>query len=160
MLYYGRGNIDYAEFLWSKAEELDDVTIDSLAVQAALFSPSATNESLAARQKRWTERHGKLVDGIPPLHARPFTGDRKIRVGYFCSFLDSDVFRAMFASVVQCHDRRKFTPVGYSVTPAARYIKEVFDEYKTIGTISDKEFVALVRDDEIDIFVEMSGFSP
>jgi predicted O-linked N-acetylglucosamine transferase (SPINDLY family) len=36
----------------------------------------------------------------------------------------------------------------------------VFDEFKSVGQMPDKEFVELVRKDRIDIFVEMSGYSP
>jgi glycosyltransferase involved in cell wall biosynthesis len=159
-IYYGRGNIDYAEVLWHRAEDLKDLTIDSIAVQAALFSPTATHESLLAGQKRWAGRHAKPIEGLAPLSVKPLGEGRKIRVGYFCSFLDSDVFRAMFAPVVESHDRNKFTVIGYSVTPVAVHIKRVFDDLKVIGTMDDGDFLALVRDDEIDIFVEMSGFSP
>jgi glycosyltransferase involved in cell wall biosynthesis len=158
--YYGRGNVDYAQFLWRKAEDLNDHTIDSIAVQAALMSPTATNESLLARQARWAQRHAKPLGGLPPLKVRPFRGDRKIRVGYFCSFYDGDVIRAMFTPVARCHDREKFTAVAYSVMPTAKDIRTSFDEFKVVRAMSDREFVKLVRNDEIDIFVEMSGFSP
>lgn len=160
MLYYGRGNIDYAQLLWRKAEALNDGTIDSLAVQAALFSPSATNETLLAGQQRWASRHARPLNGLAPLIAKPFQRERKIRVGYFCSFMDSDVFRAMFAPVAKAHDRARFSSVAYSATPMVGYLEEAFDEVKVVGTMPDRDFVTRVRSDEIDIFVEMSGFSP
>ena len=160
MLYYGRGNIDYAQLLWSKAEAAHDATIDGLAVQAALFSPTATNESLLAAQKRWAARHAKPIPGIGAIQSRPYKGDRKIRVGYYCSFLDSDVFRAMFAPVAAAHDRERFTCIGYSPTPVAKHLQATLDETRTVGTMPDRDFVNLVRADAIDIFVEMSGFSP
>ena len=115
-LYYERGNADYAGLLWRMAEELNDATVDSLAVQAALFSPTATNESLLAGQKRWAERHARPLDGLAPIRVTPYRGDRKIRIGYFCSFFDTDVVRAMFSSVVERRDRQKFTAVAYSVS--------------------------------------------
>src|SRR5258706_15939667 len=88
MLYYGRGNIDYAQLLWSKAEAAGDATIDGLAVQAALFSPTATNESLLAAQKKWAQRHAKPIAGIGSSQKRPFKGDRERRGGYHCPFPD------------------------------------------------------------------------
>jgi predicted O-linked N-acetylglucosamine transferase (SPINDLY family)/glycosyltransferase involved in cell wall biosynthesis len=160
MLYYGRGNHDYAQLLWKKAEALNDETVDSLAVQAALFLPGATNESLLARQKHWAARHAKSIAGLPALARRPYRGERKIRVGYFCSFLDSDVFRAMFGAVAKSHDREKFTAIAYSPTPVLPHLKEAFDEVKAVGTMPNREFIEVVRGDEVDIFVEMSGFSP
>lgn len=160
VLYYGRGNIDYALFLWRKAEALNDPEIDGLAVQAALLSPSATNESLLADQRRWADRHAKPIAGLVPLQVRPYREDRPIRVGYYCAFLDSYVFRAMFSSVVRNHDRRKVEPMGYCATTCATDLKADFDEFRVTGTMADDKFVELIRSDHIDILVEMTGFSP
>ena len=159
-LFYGRGNIDYAQFLWRRAEPLNDVDIDSIAVQAALMSPTATHESLLAGQQRWAERHARALADLPPIRVEPYRGNRKIRVGYFCSFFDGYVVRAMFLPVVQSRDREKFHVTAYSTTPAAPYMEQAFDEFKVVGTMPDRDFVQRVREDRIDIFVEMSGFSP
>ena len=159
-LYYGRGQIDYAEFLWRKAEALDDIVVDSIAVQASLLSPTATNESLLECQRHWAARHAKPITDLRPIETSPYTPGRKIRVGYYCSFYDGDVVRAMFAPVAQCHDRKRIEIVAYSLTDAPDYIKQAYDEFNVTRDMPDREFVELVRGGRIDIFVEMSGFSP
>lgn len=158
--YYGRGQIDYAQYLWRKAEELDDVVIDSVAVQACLLSPTATNASLLERQKGWAARHAKPLAGLPPLRPVPYRNDRKIRVGYHCSFFDGDVLRAMFNEVARNHDRERVTAIAYSPSPAAKDIESAYDQFTVIGAISDRKFVERVRSDKVDILIEMSGFSP
>lgn len=159
-VYYGRGQIDQALQMWRRAESLDDPLIDGLAVQAMLMSPSATCESLMAAQKRWAERHAKAV-ALRPRHSwRPYDGVRRIRVGYFCSFLDSDTIRFIMIPVIRKSDPEKFEIFGYSPSPAAADISDAFHQFRVTGTLTDEEFVELVREDEIDVLVELSGFSP
>ena len=39
-----------------------------------------------------------------------------IRLGYHCSFLNSDTIRFIMSAVVAHHDRSRFTVYGYSYT--------------------------------------------
>jgi predicted O-linked N-acetylglucosamine transferase (SPINDLY family)/glycosyltransferase involved in cell wall biosynthesis len=158
-LFYNRAQIDHAQQLWKSALSLKDVTIDSLAIQATLLSPTATNESLLDGQKGWAARHAPIGTS-KPLEPRPYKGDRKIRVAYYCSFYDGNTVRAMFAPVARHHDRNKITTIAYSVTSAEKDIESAYDSFNVVGVMSDKDFVELVRKDQIDIFIEMSGFSP
>ncbi len=160
MLFYDRGRIDQAQQLWRKSQVLNDVTIDSLAVQAALLSPTATNESLLRYQKEWASRHARPIEGLKPVEIRPYKRDRKLRIGYYCSFYDGNTVRAMFVPVARQHDREKVTVIAYSVTSAASDIESAYDSFRVVGVMPDRDFVELVRKDQIDIFVEMSGFSP
>jgi predicted O-linked N-acetylglucosamine transferase (SPINDLY family)/glycosyltransferase involved in cell wall biosynthesis len=160
MLYYARGQIDQALENWKKAEVLGDVTVDSLAVQASLISTTATHETLLEAQEQWAKRHANPIEDLPPIETVPFRNDRKIRVGYFCSFHDGESVRYMFAPVARRHDRQRFSAVAYSITPAAKDIESAFDEFKVVGAMTDRNFAELIRRDNIDILVEMSGFSP
>lgn len=86
--------------------------------------------------------------------------DRMIRIGYHCSFMDSDTIRFIMSAVIKRHDRTQFTVFGYSSTALAADINEAFDTVRVTNTLSDEQFANLVRSDQIDIFVEMTGFSP
>jgi predicted O-linked N-acetylglucosamine transferase (SPINDLY family) len=83
-----------------------------------------------------------------------------IRIGYHCSFMDSDTIRFIMSAVIKRHDRTQFTVFGYSSTGLADDINEAFDTVRVTPGLSDKRFADLVRSDQIDIFVEMTGFSP
>ena len=159
-LYYARGQIAKALQLWRKAEVLGDPVIDGLACQAMLMLPQASYEDLLKAQQRWAAKHAKPDPSVPPLSPRPYDGRRKIRVGYFCSFLDSDTIRFIMSSVIRHVDRSKFEIFGYSPEPVAQDVREAFDRFRVTGVASDREFVESTRSDELDIFVELSGFSP
>jgi glycosyltransferase involved in cell wall biosynthesis len=159
-LFYARGQIDEALDMWRKAEALEDAAIDGVAYQAALMSPSSTYESLALAHKGWAERHAKPIESIGECPVLPYSDDRKIRIGYFCAWFDSDVFRAILQQFIKRSDRKKFVVYGYSTNTVVKNIESTFDEFRVTGPLSDTEFVRLVRRDQIDICVEITGFSP
>jgi predicted O-linked N-acetylglucosamine transferase (SPINDLY family) len=74
--------------------------------------------------------------------------------------MDTDTIRFIMSAVIKRHDRRQFTVFGYSSTDVADDIKEAFDTLRVTDELSDQQFAELVRSDDIDILVEMTGFSP
>ena len=83
--YEARGQIDLAIEMWDRVRPPHE-TIDSLACQAMLKSPVATDATLADRQREWVRRHlgERPAISLPQASAR-----RQNRIGYFCSFMDS-----------------------------------------------------------------------
>jgi glycosyltransferase involved in cell wall biosynthesis len=159
-IYYARGQIDEALRLWDSATKGNDPIVDGLACQARLLSPSANNASLLGAQKEWAMRHAS-AGTLPPVSKRSLTKNgHRIRVGYYCAFLDSDAIRYQLLPFVQHRNRERFEAIGYSPSPASADITNGFDEMRITGAMSDKRFVEQVRSDQIDIFVELSGFSP
>jgi len=159
-LYYARGQIGQALQLWQYAEDLNDPVVDGLASQAMLMSPTATYAGLMAVQRRWSERYAKPNPALAKCEWRPYDSKRKIRVGYFCSFFDSDTIRIMMIPVIRRSDHQLFEYYGYSPSPGAADIAVAFKQFRVTGTMPDDQFVKMVRADEIDIFVDLSGFSP
>ena len=163
--YEARGQIDLAIEMWDRVRPPDE-TIDSLACQAMLKSPVATDATLADRQREWVRRHL----GERPTISLPRASARKnrIRIGYFCSFMDSDTMRNMMGNVIAAHDRRRFEVYGYSPQAVPADIQGAFDRWRLIfsestggpNAYSDERFAELIRSDRIDVFVELTGFSP
>jgi predicted O-linked N-acetylglucosamine transferase (SPINDLY family)/glycosyltransferase involved in cell wall biosynthesis len=159
-IYYARGQIDEASQAWRRAEVMEDPAIDGVAAQAMLMSSTATYADLARTQRRWAERHAKPIRKLGECPIPPYHGDRKIRVGYFCAWFESDTFRSILGQVIQLADRDKFEIYGYSSSPVSREMQALFDRFSVTGGLSDADFVRQVRNDRIDICVEVTGFSP
>jgi len=157
--YYARGQIAQALELWGAARKLNSATIDGLACQARLMLHSSTNETLLTAQQDWAARHTRPATRAPEPYRRSNEKGR-IRVGYFCSFLDSDTIRYQLAPFLRYHDRGQFEVFGYSPIPVSPDIGKAFDHLRVTGAMSDEAFVRAVRADQIDIFVELTGFSP
>ncbi|MEI7776915.1 MAG: hypothetical protein WCK17_19325, partial [Verrucomicrobiota bacterium] len=106
--YEARGQIASALAMWAHAQH--DHTIDSLACQAHLKNPPATDESLADVQRKWAARH----IGNKPNVTRPRGQvNPKIRIGYHCAFMGNDTIRHMMRNVFLAHDRTRFEVFGY-----------------------------------------------
>ncbi len=169
-----RGQVDLAMEMLERARPPGGIPRDSSAAQVLLKSPSATDASIAEYQKRWVDRHigPKPMVALRTPNVPVVT--RKVRIGYHCSFMDSDTIRYMMRNVVAAHDRSRFEVYGYSSKPYPVDIAAAFDVPRDTSSVdvsstehsfeksarADEAFVALVRRDEIDIFVELTGFSP
>ena len=160
VLYENRGQISQALDMWRSAEPLNDYTADGIACQARLKLPSATEQDILGGQQNWAVRHTRPNGAKGQFSFKPFDGKRKIRVGYHCSFFDSDCIRAMMQGAIEKRDTSRFLAYGYSSVPTPPDIRAAYDEFRDTALLKDDNFIELVRRDEIDIFVELSGFSP
>ncbi|HYD04398.1 MAG TPA: hypothetical protein VEC60_01680, partial [Reyranella sp.] len=171
--YEARGQIDLALEMWMRAEPLRSIDIDSLACQALLKLPGMTDEMIASFQARWVDRHVGRQEPVTVITPNVPEITRKIRIGYHCSFMHGDTIRYMMRDVIRAHDRTRFEIYAYSPTPLPTDIREAFDVVRNTAAndrsfkypfsgppaIPDDEFVSLVRRDQIDVLVELTGFS-
>jgi hypothetical protein len=159
-LYAARGQTDLALDMWQRARPYADEDSDSRANQELLRLPAATDSLIADHQKKWVGRHLGRPAAIEPAGAGCATGGRKIRIGYHCSFMNSDTLRYMMRDVLLAHDRDRFEVHGYAAGAVAEDIRAAFDAVHDTSAFGDPEaFAGLVRSHAIDVFVELSGFS-
>ena len=160
VIYDARGQIRQALAMWKAAEPLKDATMEGRACQARLKLPSATERDIFDHQRSWARRHAKPNPRKGKFAFKRYDGRRKIKVGYHCGFFPGDVIRAMMQGAVEQHDRSKFVLYGYSPEPVPADMRGPYDFFRDTAFVRDDDFVDLVRKDEIDIFVELTGFSP
>ena len=173
-LHEARGQIELALEMGERARPPSNMSLDSLGCQAMLKLPSVTDEKIAAFQHIWVSRHigDQPVVSLPAPTIR--AGGPKIRIGYHSSVMDGDTIRYMMRNVMIAHDRSQFEVYGYSPVPFCDDLRSSFDVFRDTSipqarpdsvfvgltpTMDDSEFVELVRRDQIDVFVEMTGFS-
>jgi glycosyltransferase involved in cell wall biosynthesis len=166
--YECRGQIDHALAMWDRAGPPFDPEIDGLACQSMLKGHDATDVTVETRQANWVSRHAADAPHVSlPFEPRS-TG--KIRVGYHCSFMGADTIRYMMRDVMTAHDRTRFDIYGYGPFPVPEDIAAAFDVFRVTPSpkfvapggvaYDDDQFLELVRSDNLDIFLELSGFSP
>jgi predicted O-linked N-acetylglucosamine transferase (SPINDLY family) len=170
-----RGQVSEAASMWRRAEALHDPIIDSLALQTFTKCPDVADADLVRMQKRWAARHVPQARELRLPLPQPYDGRRRIRIAYHCAFMDSDTVRYMMKRVIAAHDRSRFEVYGYSPAAVPDDLRPSFDVVRDVrssggdphavrfhgrSAISDDRFVDLVRADAIDVFIELSGFSP
>jgi predicted O-linked N-acetylglucosamine transferase (SPINDLY family) len=99
----------------------------------------------------------------PPLIRRRPQGER-IRIGYFSADFFNHATAYLMAQVFERHDRARFHVVGFSFGPEVRdemskRLSSAFDELANVHTRSDRDVAELSRERQIDIAVDLKGFT-
>jgi predicted O-linked N-acetylglucosamine transferase (SPINDLY family) len=109
----------------------------------------------------WARVH---ADALLPKHlcfANPPAPARILRVGYVSPNFNDHAAAYFFASTLECHDPARVHVVCYSDTVRTdQYtdrIRSASAEWRDTGTLSHAELAELIRDDRIDILVDLSG---
>jgi predicted O-linked N-acetylglucosamine transferase (SPINDLY family) len=118
-------------------------------------------QALYAAHREWDARFAAgLVNGTP-RHTNMPDPERRLRIGY----VSPDYYRHPAASFIEpllaAHDRRSYGVVCYSnvTRPDAvtARLQKLADRWRTITGMSDEQVAALVREDGIDILVDLAG---
>ena len=88
----------------------------------------------------------------------------KIRVGYFSADFHNHATGYLMAELFEIHDKSQFELVGLSFGPIAndemrQRLEKPFDQFIEVGRKSDVEVARLSRDLNIDIAVDLKGFT-
>lgn len=89
---------------------------------------------------------------------------RKLRIGYFSAdFKDHPVCR-LIIRVFELHNRQDFEVFGYSLSRSPKDEIQIractaFDNFQDLSLKSEDEIVSKIRKDEIDIAIDLSGYT-
>ncbi len=107
---------------------------------------------------------GRIVEArIPRLEALKVEDEpqRRLRVGYLSPDFREHSVASFIEPVLRHHDRRRFEVCCYSNLPmpdeTTRRIKAGVDMWRDIDKLSDADAARLIREDRIDILVDLSG---
>ena len=99
---------------------------------------------------------------LEPIPKRPQS--QKIRVGYFSADFHNHATGYLMAELFELHNKGHFELIGFSFGPIAndemrQRLEKSFDQFIEIGRKSDVEVARLSRDLNIDIAVDLKGFT-
>ena len=101
---------------------------------------------------------------VPAAWSAPNHQQQKIRLAYVSAdFRDHPVAQLM-AQLWETHDRERFETFAISLRPAddsalGRRVRDAFHEFMDVSAASDDEVCALLRKREIDIAVDLGGYT-
>ena len=89
---------------------------------------------------------------------------KKIRIGYFSADFHNHATMHLIGELFECHDRKKFELIAFSFGPDKQdqWRKRVllcFDQFVDVRLKSDQEISLLARKMEIDIAIDLKGFT-
>jgi predicted O-linked N-acetylglucosamine transferase (SPINDLY family) len=99
---------------------------------------------------------------LGPVLKRPTSG--KIRLGYFSADFHNHATGYLMAELFELHDKSRYELVGFSFGPVTndemrKRLKQSFKHFVEVGDKSDIEIAQLTRDLNIDIAVDLKGFT-
>jgi len=138
----------------------DDPRPYSNLLYALHFLPEQDAARLAEEHRRWHEIFARpLAAGIRP-HENERAPQRRLRVGYVSpDFREHPVGRFLLP-LLEEHDREQFEVTCYSSTRTAdattARCRAAATRWQEIGALSDAQAAALVRQDGIDVLVDLT----
>lgn len=90
--------------------------------------------------------------------------DGKLRIGYLSADFRQHPLTSLAAEVIELHDRDRFVVYGYSYGPDDRTSERLrwsraFDHFRDIRPVSMQAAAQRMRDDRIDILVDLTGYT-
>ncbi|HEV7489627.1 MAG TPA: tetratricopeptide repeat protein [Rhodanobacteraceae bacterium] len=158
-----RADIDAAiadHALLAQAHPRDPVAASSRLI-ALQHSSGSGADAIATAHREWGRCHAEPVAPRPP--ARHKSG-APLRIGWISPRLSAGVVGTFFAAEFEALDRDRMRHFVYddgSVEDAinARF-RAAADAYRRIDTLDDGELAEKIRNDGIDVLVDLAGHSP
>ncbi|MEO7887995.1 MAG: tetratricopeptide repeat protein [Polaromonas sp.] len=99
---------------------------------------------------------------VSPIPKRP--PHKKIRIGYFSADYHDHATMHLMAELFESHDRERFELYAFSFGPdkndmMRKRVSAAFNRFFDVRLQSDEAVVQLARDLEIDIAIDLSGFT-
>lgn len=153
---------NWAEFPESRATLLDAVCAGgqvALPFQVAVLSGSAA-EPLASARTYVARRY--------PTTTPLWTGERyrhdRIRIAYLSADFRDHATTHLMAELFEKHDQSRFEVSAWSFGPDVQdamraRLEKSFEHFHAVQNQSDMEIAALLRDQEIDIAVDLKGYT-
>lgn len=98
---------------------------------------------------------------LAPL--KPYPHER-IRIGYLSSDFCNHAMCYLITELFERHDRRRVEVFGYCAShddgsQLRKRVLAAFDHHRLVRTLSDEQAAQLIRDDEIDVLIELNGIT-
>ena len=131
-----------------------DTAQDNLLL-ALNYDPAQTPETIAAAHRRWGGRIRRSATAAPRRE------HRRLRIGYLSPDFSSHSVAFFIEPVLRHHDREHFEIAAYADLAGAddvtRRLQGQVEHWRAVHALDDRSLTALIRDDEIDILVDLAG---
>ena len=90
--------------------------------------------------------------------------NKKIKIGYFSADFKNHPVSFQLINLLELHDKSKFELIGFSFGPEKddemrKRVSSTFNQFINVNLKNDKEVIQLSRDLNIDIAVDLTGFT-
>jgi len=153
---------------WNAHNEFADVITKSLAESQKFIDPFSASLLLDDEEALLTAAR-LYANDLFPLNAKtPLPKNKKhqkIKIAYFSADFRRHAVAQLVAEIFELHDRSQFEVYGFSLRDPENEddlrlrIKDSFDHFYEVENKTDQEIAALARELEIDIAVDLGGYT-
>jgi predicted O-linked N-acetylglucosamine transferase (SPINDLY family) len=119
-------------------------------------------EELLREHREFGRRHPP-IPGLPAAATDP-DPDRRIRIGYLSTDLRTHSVGYFARAFFSHRDRQRTEVLGYYASPVSddmtAFFRKSADRWVEVASMSDQAVDRRIRDDRIDVLVELGGHSP
>ncbi|HWR01332.1 MAG TPA: tetratricopeptide repeat protein [Chlorobaculum sp.] len=154
---------------WASLDELSNRLVTKIANHERAATPFqvlpiiGSSSILQQVSLNYVNKAHPLRSGLQETVKRP--GRDKIRIGYFSADYHSHASMYWLAELFEKHDRSRFEIIAFSFGPdlqedeMRKRVVPAFDRFIDVGKASDQEVAGLSREQEVDIAVDLKGFT-
>jgi len=164
-----RGDRLHVKLQLSDWTNLDRDISDVVACVRAQNSATAPFEFLAVARSPEDQllatKHclANLPSPLPVWRGESYAHQR-IRLGYFSADFRNHPVARLAAGLFEAHDKSRFETIAFSFGPddgsdLRRRVKSAFDDFIDVRRLSDADLAALIRRREVDILIDLAGFT-
>ena len=157
-----QGKLDDARAAYLQVLSLrpDDARVHSNLLFCHNYDPGMDAQSLYAAHQEWNTRFAAGLGGSAS-HLNNPDPDRRLRIGYISPDFYNHPVATFIEPVLARHDRNTYEVVCYSNVNIAdavtRRLQGLADTWHDISGMTDEQVAALIRQDGIDILVDLAG---
>jgi predicted O-linked N-acetylglucosamine transferase (SPINDLY family) len=157
-----QGNLDEAVASFRRAMELkpEDPTAYSNLLFTLLFCPGYDARTIYEEHRLWSRRFAEPLAGLIQPHPNDCTSHRRLRIGYVSPDFRDHAQSFFMAPLLSAHDHENFEIYCYGDVARPDEItarlRSLADVWRDITGYSDEQVARLVRQDRIDILVDLT----
>lgn len=138
----------------------DNVSAHSNLLMTMHYLPSYTPQDLLDAAEEWNSRHTRNIFQLPSPSIYP-DPRHKLRIGYVSGDFCSHPVGFFIEAVLSHHDKSNFETYCYYnnnvYDDLNSRLQKLADHWRAIERLSDQSAADLIREDKIDILVDLSG---
>ena len=158
-----QGRIEEALAAYRKAIALEpqSAALHSNLVATLNCTSDVSAEEIWAESRRWNGKFGHVPHARIEPHANAPKPERRLRIGYVSADFRRHSVATFFEPLLAAHDRRVVEVICYAelarLDATSKRIQAGADVWRNTAGQGDRQFAALVRQDSIDILVDLGG---
>lgn len=129
-------------------------------ILALTYHPADDPQAIAAEIRRWNQQHAQPLAKFIQPHRNDRNPDRRLRIGYISPDFCAHVVGNNLLPVFRNHDHGQFEIFSYAQVPrpdaTTAQFQQMSDGWRNIVGITDDQLANQIRDDQVDILVDLS----